>query len=455
MKKNQLLKVLFGISFATMLMSCAGNESSPNEKPKEENSSASSKEEIDLNAALSKAKEAIHLEGDLTSIYVDDGDSYEEGDIDVTITDDFFEWNKTFKDSSSNEVNFDYTFTKNASGNVCYDRLNIMNEVVNIEYENPSIDGGMKYNSYCFNPFNNLFADDLTLIEGRYYVSEERINDFAPFLSFMSTTEYKMYTVQMSSVSLSYQNGKFKDLILTSSPQSDGLLNPADFFFDATFDLLFPGKDVAKDEVKAKEHKKEHDTLQGALNKLQETIKAENYTITADDEESGGDYSTSYDNYATSEGFYSDFKPLIYNYKFGYKKQSDGKYRRFIDYVSGDNKGTQKYDTNSSKATQERKDLEPQFTSFAPEFFVFNSKTNVFSTTTSMVVDEIKALITPFYDKQDVFLNATKVFFNLDSSNEVSSWGIVVYDFASGYTDTITYTFKDIGTTTLPTLIAD
>lgn len=72
-----------------------------------------------------------------------------------------------------------------------------------------------------------------------------------------------------------------------------------------------------------------------------------------------------------------------------------------------------------------------------------------------MVVDEIKALITPFYDKQDVFLNATKVFFNLDSSNEVSSWGIVVYDFASGYTDTITYTFKDIGTTTLPTLIAD
>lgn len=450
MKNNKLLKVLLSGAFLTLLVSCVGNTETSSEQSQSESS-----ESIDLNAALSKAKEAIHLEGDLTSIYVDDGDSYDEGEIDVTITDDFFEWNKDFKDNSNNEVNFSYTFAKNKSGNMAYDRLNIMNEVVNVEYVNPGLETTMKYDSYCKNPFNNLYADDLTLIEGRYYVSEERMNDFAPFLSFMSTTEYKMYTVTMSSVSLSYQNGKFKDIILTSAAQSDGLLTPADFFFDATFNLLYPGKDVEKEKVTSKEHRDEHDTLKAALTELQKTINGQNYTITATDEESSGDYSSTYDNYATAEGFYSDFKPLIYNYKFGYKKQSDGKYRRFIDYVSGDNKGTQKYDTSSSKALLERKDLEPQFTSFAPEFFVKNTKTNVYSTTTSMVVDEIKSYITPFYDKQDAFLTATKIFFNLDDSNAITSWGIVVYDFASGYTDTITYTFKDIGSTTLPSLIAD
>ena len=447
MNKKRTLGLLMCLAFPAFIASCTETGAS------DQSSDNSTQDDIDLEAALSKAKESVYLEGQLTSIYVDDGDSYDEGNLELTITDDFVEWKKDYSDNNGQEITYDYSFSKGKRGQMVYDRLNILNEVETVDYINPAKETSFDYNKYCKNPFDNLFASDLSLIEGRYYLSDEKVNDFANLLSLMTTTEFKMYEVTLSSVSFSYQNGKFKDVILTTSPQSDELLTPADFFFDCTFKLLFPGSNVEKKTIATKEHRPEHDTLKTALGKLQEVIATENYTIHAVDQEDGGELGAEYDNYATSEGFYSDFKPVLYNYKFGYTKQEDGKYHRYIHYVAGDKKGTVTYLPNASYGiVEDRKELEPQFNSFATEFFVKNNKTNTYSTTLASVLDEIKGMVTPFYDKQDWELNATKIFFNLDSKDEISSWGINVYSWASGYSDTITYTLKDVGTTTLPSL---
>ena len=99
---------------------------------------------------------------------------------------------------------------------------------------------------------------------------------------------------------------------------------------------------------------------------------------------------------------------------------------------------------------KERKDLEPDFTSFASEFFIKSN--NSFVTTNSDVSTEIFKKIAPFNDSQYTY-EANKIFFNLEN-NKIVSWGAVVSDISSGYVDTITYTLKDVGTTKLPVEVA-
>ena len=59
-------------------------------------------------------------------------------------------------------------------------------------------------------------------------------------------------------------------------------------------------------------------------------------------------------------------------------------------------------------------------------------------------------MISPFYDRYEPYYNASKVFFNLDESNKIVSWGWTGRDMYAPYEDTITYTIKNVGTTVLP-----
>lgn len=140
------------------------------------------------------------------------------------------------------------------------------------------------------------------------------------------------------------------------------------------------------------------------------------------------------------------------NYKYGYALKDDGKYYRYRYCVSGDKKGTYRFYTaeTSYRYCKEREELEPDFTSFASEFFIKSN--NSFVTTNSDVSTEIFKKIAPFNDSQYTF-EANKIFFNLED-NKIVSWGAVVSDISSGYVDTITYTLKDVGTTKLPVEVA-
>ena len=267
-----------------------------------------------------------------------------------------------------------------------------------------------------------------------------------------SISNFHFYPTDVVDVSFSMNNGKFADVVVTTMPRSDGLYNAADFFYDASFRLIFPG-DIEKTEIQPKEHREEHDVLKAALTDLQQTISGGNYTIHAEDAESSGEYGATYDNYATADGFYSEFCAAIDNYKIGYEKREDGNYYRYKHYIKGKEMGKVTYFTEetSKRWKQTRADLEPNFLAFAPEFFV-KAKDGSFYTTNASVVEGIRQFTSPFFDRQDPYYVGKKIFFHLDEANKITSWGTVAFDETGSYEDTFTYTLKDVGTTKLPAL---
>lgn len=440
MKKRTIITL--GLLMATCFMqSCDSTPSSTVIQDPTEN----------IEKALIKARETVNFNGNITAIYVDDGDTYNEGELDFSITDSFMEWKKTFKDASNNTVNYDYSFFKDNDNKMAYKKLNLRNEVQTYQFLNPKTDKVMDYDTYCANPFKSIDALDFELIEERLYLDESKLSLFKGLVDLSSVTNYILFDFEISSVSFGFNGDKFTDVIITTSPREDYFINPADFFYDCSFNLIFPGE-LTMTEIKTKTHREEHTILDNALKEFNKAFEGKNYTIHAEDVESGGEFGASYDNYATDKGFFSDFKVEMENYKYGYALKDDGKYYRYSYCVSGDKKGTYRFYTaeTSYRYCKEREDLEPDFTSFASEFFIKSN--NSFITTNSDVSTEIFKKIAPFNDSQYTF-EANKIFFNLED-NKIVSWGAVVSDISSGYVDTITYTIKDVGTTKLPVEVA-
>lgn len=398
--------------------------------------------------ALNKAQVSVNFNGNITAIYVDDGETYNEGELDFSITDSFMEWKKSYQDNSGDTVNFDYSFVKDNDNKMSYKKLNLKNEIQTYQFTNPKTDEVMEYDTYCTNPFKKISASDFEMIEDRLYLSEEKVNLFKGLIDLSSVTRYSFFDFEISTVSFGFNTNKFTDVIITTSPRSDFFITPSDFFYDCSFNLVFPGE-LTLTELKTKPHREEHDILSNALKELNTSISGKNYTIHAVDEESGGEFGSIYDNYATDKGFYSDFKAELDEYKIGYALKEDGKYYRYRHYVSGVNNGKTVFYTaeTSYRYCKTREELEPDFSAFASEFFIKSN--NSFTTTNSDVVTEIYNKIAPFNDSQYSFFIASKVFFNLEN-NKIVSWGAVVRDFSSGYEDTITYTLKDVNTTKLP-----
>lgn len=445
MKKINLLFML-GI-LASTLVACDQNN----------NHQLTPEDKANLNAALEKAKVSVNFNGSITSIYVEDGDNSSEGDLDITITDSFMQWKKTYQEFNGDELNYDYTFVKDDNGKISYSKLNLMNKVQSYQFINPRTDEAMDYDTYCFNPFKTITIDDFSYIEERFYLSESKVNLFNGLISLSSTQRFSYFDFEIASVSLGLGNKKITDIIITTKPRLDNYLTPADFFLDCTFNVVCPGE-LTLPEVKTKEHRDEHDILKNALKKLQESvIDKKNYTITAVDQSEEFE-DTTYDNYATEDGFYSDFKAALDNYKVGYKLDAtDGNFHKFKHYVSGTeasiNDGIFDYTGDNPEYVLDRSALDPNFVNFASEFFVYNQTKKQFYTTNSDVVDEIHRLISPFYDRYEPYYIASNVFFNLDENEEnIISWGWTGRDMYATYVDTIIYKVKDksVGNTELP-----
>ena len=446
--KNRNRLVIFSTALILSLVSCRGEAGKTSE----------SVDESELAKALTLAQKSVAFSGSLTSVYVNDGDSYDEGTVDLTIGKGFAEWKKTYRESLDYDVSYDYTFVPNEAGNISFDRLTLENTVENAEFVAPrdtavadSKKGPLNYEQYLSNPFANLEVSDFELVEGRYYLTE-KLQSFEGMMGIASISEYHFYPTNILDVSFSMSNGKFADVVITTEPRSDGLYNASEFFYDASFRLIFPG-DIEKTEIQPKAHRDEHDTLKAALTDLQQTISGGNYTIHAVDEESSGEYGGQYDNYATADGFYSEFRAALDTYKIGYEKHDDGEYYRYKHYVTGKDMGKVTYFTEETSQywKQTRAQLEPNFLGFAPEFFV-KGKDGSFSTTNGSVVDGIRKITSPFFDRQDAYYVAKKVFFKLNEENKITSWGTVAFDATGSFEDTFTYSLTNIGTTKLPAL---
>lgn len=444
MKKKSLLLVSL-IMLTSTLVGC-NNENTSVDISSAISEMIENKESLKL--AIEKARESVIFEGSLTSIYVEDADNYNEGNVEITIGSDFYNWKKTYSDFNGDSIEFDYPFIKNNEGKMAYDHLNIKNKVERTTYVNPGLKTSLNYDDYCLNPFSLFDENDLHLIEDRYYLDSSKLSAFKGMIDLSSSTRYKTYLFDIATVSFSLSNNKFSDVIVTTLPCSDGLLDPKDFFYDCAFDLSYPGK-ITLPEVKVKTHREEHDILDAALTKLEEIVKGGNYTVHATEEESGGEFGAEYDTYATADGFYSDFKPLLLNYKQGYEKHDDGYYYGYYHYVSGDKVGQKQYMSDKySSYRYSREELDLNFKTFASEFFIKSGSSFVCSN--SSVVDEISKFIAPFIDRHDPFLIASKIFFDLDTNNEITKFGYVARDYASGYQDTFTYSLINVGSTVLP-----
>lgn len=445
--KKQILLVTSLLGVISVLSGCNENSQSDIEKAVE--------------PALEKARESVNFNGTLTSIYIDDGDSSDEGNIDVTINNDFFEWNKTYKDASGMSVSYSYPLQRGDNGIAAYQHLTIQNEVVLEEFVNPGSDETMIYDDYCYNPFAYLEASDFTLIEGRYYLKEGKGSAFNGLMSMISTTMFNFYEVEVSTVSFELSNGQFKEVSITTRPRSDEKYNAAEFMYDASFNLIFPGE-VSITEVKAKTHRDEHDVLKSALEKLQAKVATKNYTIKTVDAESSGEYGATYETFATEEGFLTSFRPALYPYVQAYENTGvDDIFKAYYlyTYQALDNTtqevvhdiGDKVYwKESSTHALMNRNQLDPNFLGFAPEFFVKSGTT--FTTTNPDVVDAIYKLVAPFPDALDLYLTTSKVWFKLNDDNEITSWGATATDYYSGYEDTFTYTIYNVGSTKIPTV---
>lgn len=441
--KKQLLALSALLLVASSLTSCR----------QETSDSDNSQEVAD---ALNAAKVSVNFNGDITSIYVDDAEAAKEGNVDITIGNGFMEFNKTYDDFNGNAIKYDYAFEKDENGKIAYKRLNLQNKIEMTTFKATYKEKELDFDSYCLNPFANLEVSDFTLREGRYYLNKEKVNAFKGLVSLCSTEMYHFYDVEVASVSFSLSNSKFKDVMVYTVPQTDGLLSPADFFYKDTFALIFPGE-ISIRTISTKTHRPEHDILKKALESLQTIIDGKNYTINVNDVESTETYSADYDVLYTEDNMLSYFRPAISSTIDGYKKGEDNKFYKYKYFLydessSGHKKGDAIYDTESSKYVMDRSSLECNFLAFAPEFFIRSG--NSFVTTNSDVVGLLRNYLCSFDLILDEYYVPTKIFFNLSEDNQnptILSWGFVAMDYVGGFEDTFTFTLKDVDSTVIPT----
>lgn len=134
MKKSNLLFML-GI-LTTLLVSCnetSSSGTSASDNPSNFGTSNSTStpviDKTNLSAALTKAQTSVNFNGSLTSIYVEDAENSNEGDVDITIADTFMEFNKTYQDSTGDSIVMDYDFVKDNDNKISYKKLNVLNQI--------------------------------------------------------------------------------------------------------------------------------------------------------------------------------------------------------------------------------------------------------------------------------------------------------------------------------------
>ena len=433
----------------------ADTSSTPSPSSPSSSSSASSSQSSEdpvlqnIASALEAVSPSATLTGDYLSMYPSDGSTYDEGSYEVSIGADFYYVEREYADVYGNATSEEHTFKVGEEGQIQEQTISLLNVPSYVDYVNPFTDETMKAGELLSNPFAALEAEDFTSVgSGLYELSQEKLSAFAGFATFENIRSDRSYECEIESAVFEILDGSFTTGVVTTKAQSDGMLIPDDFIFEFTFEIA-PCEFTEAPVISAYEHREEHGKLKKAFDSLDAKIQEGNYTVVADDEETGGEFSMQYETYYTKDVIYSTFRPLIYTYTEGYVLSEGSTFQHFYYYTAGENAGTAKLSTTGSRAYKDRQWLDVDVSSFAVEFF-HEDRENVFVTSDPHVVAEIGAFLCPFIDKLDPYYIANKVEITLDSNGEISTIARTAYDWAAGCTDVFTYTITDVGTTTIP-----
>jgi|GEM_PF-5160335 len=431
-----------------------------------------------LSTALESLQDDLQLKGDCTSIYIEDGDAYSEGNYQILLGQGFASYSKTFSDVYSREEQISYTFSPNAEGKVSYSQLNVHNEMSSgnlyevktsrVDAKGEKLPSSFDFAPCLVNSFKGLAVGDFSYVAGRYYLNADKLSRFDGFATFLSVNDLGYYACEVGSLSFALKDGEATSLLIDTVPQSDQSISPADFFFEYSFSLT-PMSGAVMPAVTPKTHYAYHDVLKAAMAKASAQIAGENYTVNVSDD-TGESYGVAeYQSVALADGFYSTFKPLIYvDYPF-FKKQEDGTYHKFY-YFSADQKDSTgkllhaKGDVVAATTSgdlaeytiKNRSDLELSF-DFAPEFFTYNSNKHLFSCSQAEIVGQLGNLLMPWEDRTSEYGGgATRVRIQLDEAEEsIVSWSVEADDQYASYSDVFTYSLSDVGTSVIPSVYGD
>lgn len=451
-------KCLFLVVAPLLLTGCQKTSSSvldsslPSSQGSESTSGQESTESPELekvSSALSEISSAVRMTGDYLSMYPSDGSTYDEGDYDIQIGADYYFVERNYTDSYESKTSEEHIFQAGEDGKIEEQKRTLLNDVQFVDYVNPHTEETMEAKDYLSNPFQGLKAEDFQSVgDGLYELSEEKLSSFAGFASFENIRPDRFYSCEIESAVFEILDGHFTTGVVTTKAQSDGFFIPDDFLFEYTFQIAKNSLEEMP-SLEPYKHEEGHDKLQKAFDSLESKVQSGNYTVWADDEETGGEFSMEYVSYYTEDVLYSDFRPALIQYTEGYKRTEGETFQHFNYHNYGEEAGTVTLQSKGENAYRDRKWLDVDVTGFAVEFF-HEDRNNVFATSDPQVVADISTFLCPFIDKLDPYYIASEVVIELDEQGDIASIQRTAYDWAAGYTDVFTYTIGDFGSTSIP-----
>jgi hypothetical protein len=456
MSNKSLLMLALCVSL-TAIPGCGGQE----DVSSGSGASSSDDGQEALAAALEKAKKGILIEGNYISVWPSDNSTDTESTFDVTIGPSFYAVNRKTADYYDRENSTSLILEKGEDGYIHEKHLSIMNEEESGLYSNSALgEGSLDYDEYLANPFANLEASDFAYDGTRYSLTVSKLSAFYGFVVFESVQGSTSFDMPVNEVSFALGSNSFNEFVITTGQGE--WLGGEKFYFDFTLTVTFLSDPVCP-SIEKLAHTDAHDKLETALTALNDQLSGKNYTVhTVDTDSDSGDEWGNYDSYYTDGEIFSDFKPALYNTKTGFKLGLDGKYHKYQYYVSDSTSGdhvagdtvyvTSDYDDDK---VLDRSDLDVNPLGFAPEFFSADSTGLIYTCEDARAVEGIRRCVSAISESRDYSLVATKIVINLADDGTVSSIVCTAYDSGNEYTDDFTYTFTNIGSTTIPVTTAD
>lgn len=308
------------------------------------------------------------------------------------------------------KLTYNVTFF-NKDGYACISSVNIKNEIEN----NTSTSLFSDYD----NPFIDLKVEDFVYNDDGYYYLQTNLDDTAATITGWDET--------ISEIKVKVENNKVVKIIINTSLQTDDY---GDYFMSLYELDVTMHNEVTIPDVVPYEHKKEHDDLKTALDKM-----GYNYTVNHLDEEPGYE-DIEYKSYSLDNivycGYVEDGKSEGYLESAGY----------VYDFVYDGTTVT----VGSALDFESFKDIQSDFKAFAPEIFEYKGDGR-YVLTNDDLIPEVAYSIGYSYDVKRLGEYAT-------SFEIIIKDGIlyqIKYDYyVYGVDGTVTLTYSDINTTVCP-----
>ena len=310
--------------------------------------------------------------------------------------------------------------------------LTVQNEVIDEEVLN-SKGEKIKFADSFSSPLKSLEYSHFVKLGDDFLLKPQYSKAFA-----MTLTQQ---TISAKKVLFTIENGKFSTITI-SCDSTSGVV--AGLYSSYRFELNFIWDEKGEiPDIKAFEHKDEHDALELALHNLKRTLKnADSYTALSSLSTTSGKGATHY--YVTDGAVYNDAADSYGN---TYGARKIGQY--YMEYVCKfASDGTYTITTYDEDSISED-ELLGDWEGFAPEFFDKKEGSNTFVSKEG-IAQNIVSFIVPYLEKDYYVIFANEIRINLNNRDAFQSVEIDFNDYQNGISGTTTITYENIGETTLP-----